>query len=253
MLGYRGNPAWRDMSEYVVHFTRDTYDLSAPDTLYVILNSGRLEPGQRPFGAARKLDALVDSQRVVCFSEIPLDRLDRLVERRSSKYGVGFNQNWIVQAGGARVWYVDRDSQAYAAFQELFTQRLHPWNGNDPLWKLTPFVDFPGDYGATSYRFEWEREWRVPSHIEFSPEDVAFLFGPEEAHLEMVERVGSNYTCPCIDPLWPDDRIQEALASMPIPDQAAVTIPTDEADQDCPYCAFYPGDVCPACGQLVLS
>jgi Putative abortive phage resistance protein AbiGi, antitoxin len=241
------------MSEYVVHFTRDTEDCSAQNTLYLILNSGQLEPGQRPFGAARKLDALVDSQRVVCFSEIPLDRLDRLVARRSSKYGVGFNQNWIIQAGGARVWYVDHDSQTYAAFQELFTQQLRPWNANDPFWKLTPFVDFPGDYGAASYRFEWEREWRVPGSIEFSPEDVAFLFGPEEAHHEMVERVGSNYTCPFIDPLWPDDRIQEGLASMPIPDQPAVSNPSDDVDQNCPYCDLYSGDVCPECGQVALS
>ncbi len=29
MLGYRANPAWRDMSEYVIHFTRDTDDRSA--------------------------------------------------------------------------------------------------------------------------------------------------------------------------------------------------------------------------------
>jgi len=189
------------MSEYVVHFTRDIDDRSASATLYLILNAGRLEPGRRPFGAARNLDALVDSQRVVYFSEIPLDRLDRLVARRRSRYGVGFNQDWITQAGGARVWYVDRDSAAHTAFQELFRQRFRPWDANDPFWALTPFVDFPGEYGDTSYRFEWEREWRVPGSVGFSPENVAFLFGPEEAHGEMVEKVGSNYPCPCIDPL----------------------------------------------------
>ena len=253
MLGYRGNPAWRDMSEYVVHFTRDVGDRSASETLYVILDADQLEPGPRPFGAARNLDALVDSQRVVCFSEIPLDRLDRLVARRRSRYGVGFTQDWITQAGGARVWYVDRDSAAYRAFQELLRQRLRPWDANDPLWALTPFIDFPGEYGDTSYRFEWEREWRVPGSVGFSPENVAFLFGPEEAHSEMVEKVGSNYLCPCIDPLWPDDRIQEALAAMPVPDQAAIAVAADAAEEDCPYCDYYPGDVCPGCGQLAPS
>ena len=253
MLGYRGNPAWRDMSEYVVHFTRDIDDRSASETLYVILDAGRLEPGKRPFGAARKLEALVDSQRVVCFSEIPLDRLNRLIERRASRCGVGFTQDWIIQAGGARVWYVDRDSAAHTAFQELFSQRLRPWDANDPFWALTPFIDFPGGYGDTSYRFEWEREWRVPGSVEFSPDNVAFLFAPEAAHHEMLERIGSNYTCPCIDPLWPDDRIQEALASMPVPDQAARIVAADAADEACPYCDYYPGDVCPGCGQLVPS
>jgi hypothetical protein len=120
------------------------------------------------------------------------------------------------------------------AFQELFSQRLRPWDANDPLWALTLFVDFPGEYGATSYRFEWEREWRVPGSVEFSPDNVAFLFGPEAAHHEMLERIGSNYTGPCIDPLWPDARIQEALALMPVPDQAAQMIAADAADEDCP-------------------
>jgi hypothetical protein len=251
MLGYRGNPAWRDMSEYVVHFTRDVDDRSASETLHVILEAGRLEPGPRPFGAARNLDALVASQRVVCFSEIPLDRLDRLVARRKSSYGVGFAQDWIIQAGGARVWYVDRGSEPYEAFQELFSQRLRKWD--DPFWALTPFVDFPGEYGDTSYRFEWEREWRVPGSVEFAPENVAFLFGPEAAHHEMLEQMGAHYSGPCIDPLWPDDRIQEALASIPVPDRSAQMAATDGADEDCPYCDHYPGDVCPACGQLAPS
>jgi Putative abortive phage resistance protein AbiGi, antitoxin len=241
------------MSEYVVHFTRDVDGRSASETLYAILDAGRLEPGPRPFGAARKLDALVESQRVVCFSEIPLDRLDRLVARRGSSFGIGFIQDWIIQAGGARVWYVDRDSAAHTAFQELFNHRLRPLDANDPFWALTQFVDFPGKYGDTSYRFEWEREWRVPGGVEFSPDNVAFLFGPEAAHHEMRERIGSNYTCPCIDPLWPDARIQEALALMPMPDQAAQMVAADTVDEDCPFCDNYPGDVCPGCGQLVPS
>jgi len=241
------------MSEYVVHFTRAVDDRSASAVLNRILDTGRLEPGPRPFGAARRLDALADSQRVVCFSEIPLDRLDRLVARRGSRYGVGFHQDWITRAGGARVWYVDRDSEAYATFQELLTQRLRPWDANDPFWALTPFVDFPGEYGAAPYRFEWEREWRVPGTVAFAPQDVAFLFGPEEAHHELLGRVRSTYQCPCIDPLWPDERIQEALASMPVPDQSVRTVAADPADEECPYCDYYRGDVCPGCGDLVPS
>ena len=150
------------MSEYVVHFTRDTDDRSASETLNVILDAGRLEPGPRSFGAARKLAALGDSQRVVCFSEIPLDRLNRLIERRGSRCGVGFTQDWIIQAGGARVWYVDRDSAAHTAFQELFSQRLRPWDANDPFWALMPFVDFPGEYG-------WILVIRIAGDAEIDP------------------------------------------------------------------------------------
>ena len=52
----------------------------------------------------------------------------------------------------------------------------------DAVWAITPFVDYPGEYGGSQYRFEWEREWRVPGGLAFSPDDVAFLFIPEDLH-----------------------------------------------------------------------
>jgi hypothetical protein len=39
-LGYRGNDAWRDMSEYVVHFTKGADASAGYDTLLRILWSG---------------------------------------------------------------------------------------------------------------------------------------------------------------------------------------------------------------------
>jgi len=87
-LGYRGNPAWRDMSEYVVHFC------GTRQALVAILTSGAIE-GRTPFGWAREFEQerdaaqrrgerLVDypTQKSVCLSEVPLDLLDRLIGRR---------------------------------------------------------------------------------------------------------------------------------------------------------------------------
>ncbi len=84
---------------------------------------------------------------------------------------------------------------------------------------LTPFVDFPGEYGPASYRFEWEREWRIPGDLLFKPEDVKFLFIPAELHEKArgffanaeEEGIGPNYTCPYLDPTWGIEDIQEAL------------------------------------------
>lgn len=56
-LGYRGNASWRDMSEYVVHFTKDLVGTSAYDSMLGILSEGRLRTGE-PLGAARKLMAV---------------------------------------------------------------------------------------------------------------------------------------------------------------------------------------------------
>jgi hypothetical protein len=38
---------------------------------------------------------------------------------------------------------------------------------HDQIWSLTPFIDFPGHYPAGTYKFEWEREWRLRKDLEF--------------------------------------------------------------------------------------
>jgi len=108
--------------------------------------------------------------------------LDRLVLRRS-RYGIGFRQDFLVSNGGARVWYLDVEGEVADSFGELVRAKLSgAIDAIDPLWRLTPFVDFPGDYGTKRYEFQWEREWRVPGGLAFTPEDVAFLFLPHELH-----------------------------------------------------------------------
>jgi hypothetical protein len=220
-LGYRNNPDWRDMSEYVVHFTKDG-DESAYDSMMSILSSQTLRAAT-PFGAARTLGGPDFTQRCVCFSEIPLDRLDRLVDRRGSRYGIGFSQETLLRAGGGRVWYVDKDSAVADAVNDLRREKVGPpMDTASPLWRLTPFIDFPGEYGGTQYRFEWEREWRVPGDFAFETADVVFLFVPDDLHdnarsfFEEVKRENSGpvYECPFLDPLWNDDRIQETLAAV---------------------------------------
>lgn len=221
MLGYRGRATWRDMSEYVVHFTKDSLGQSSYQNMMTILHSGQLIPGETRYGAIRWADALGDSQRAVCFSEIPLDRLNRLVERRSL-YGIAFKQDKLIQLGGGRVWYLDSDSSPAHALRRMITD--HTQSGHmdldDPLWELTPFIDTPQE----NYRFEWEREWRVPGPqgMSFLPDDVAFLFLPEEEHASMhafaleagEQNTGPAYLCPYLDPRWDDATLQEAFASV---------------------------------------
>ena len=85
-----------------------------------ILWEGRIH-ASGPFGAARKLAGLGDTQHSACFSEIPLDLLARLIDRRSL-YGIGFRQDVLVAGGGARVWYLDKGGPA----AEGFTRRSEP-------------------------------------------------------------------------------------------------------------------------------
>jgi len=213
MLGYRGHATWRDMSEYAVHFTKGDGTRDAYSVMLGILGSGRLK-ASGPFGAARGLTALGDTQKAVCFSEVPLDRLDRLVDRRS-KYGIAFTQKFLTFNAGARVWYVDEGGQMGETLRGMVSSRAVPgMDTNDDFWRLTPFVDYPSD--AYGYRFEWEREWRVVGDLKFTPNDVAFLFIPEELHSAarsffkdaVQENIGPGYLCPYLDPLWSDETLQ---------------------------------------------
>ncbi len=253
--GYRGNRNWRDMSEYAVHFTKPAATSSPYDVMIKILWEGRIN-AVTPLGAARKLAHLGDSQKTACFSEIPLDLLGRLIERRSL-YGIGFRQDFLVAHGGARVWYLDKDGPAAASFNALLAPAITSGvDANDPVWRITPFVDFPGTYGATQYRFEWEREWRVPGGLAFSPDDVAFLFIPEELHVAarsffedaFRENTGPAYLCPYVDPRWDMTNIQTAFRFLSAP---AVTGAPRAADDACLYCGGPTIDgLCLLCGEL---
>ncbi len=65
----------------------------------------------------------------------------------------------------------------------------------------------------------WEKEWRVPGGLKFLPDDVAFVFLPEELHdkaraffaKHRADNSGPAYLGPYLDPQWDRERIQEIL------------------------------------------
>lgn len=253
------------MSDYVVHFTKPVRleEIPRPEpadpenltwletigqTLYEgrradrtgyypwidILGSGVLRPGDKPLGAGRRIPEVADLHRVVCFSEIPLDMLDRLIERRSL-YGLGFRKDTIVEKGGAPLWYLDKEgAQAQLIQRQIDLARGSGIDRDAPLWKMTPFIDNPGNYQGVPYRFEWEREWRVVGEVRFEPEDIAFLFLPAEDHERarqffadaQHEHTGPAYLGVYIDPRWGVGRIQDAMANVPaVPDPSPGSMP----------------------------
>jgi len=184
VLGYHGNPTWRDMSEYVVHFCRTR------EALIAILASGIIE-GRTPFGWTREFEKERDAarqraenlrdyptQKSVCLSEVPLDLLDRLVDRR------GPSQR--------RDWH-----------------------------RITPFIDKVGTFpDGTVYRFEWEREWRVPQRLDLYAGHPAFLFAPTKDHTQLVTDLTAKGVAgtphgiaPLLDPTWNESTLQAALTS----------------------------------------
>jgi hypothetical protein len=81
----------------------------------------------------------------------------------------------------------------------------------------------------------------VVGPVNFKPEDVAFLFIPDEFHAAArqffanvkIEYSGPAYECAFIDPAWSIEQIEDALASVsPLPDPQPNVAPwwADPAD-----------------------
>ena len=205
---------WTDMSDYLVHFTKSGSSERKPYDNIISILSGQVLKAGSPFGAAR----VQGGQEAVCLSEVPLGLLGRLVDRRSP-CGIGFTKEFITGLGGSPIWYVEKDGPQHLALKRLLTEARR---GGEvaPLFKITPFIDVKGDYPSSSYRWEWEREWRVAGDFRFAVEDVAFLFLPEEHHdaawafftqYVVDENLGPSYSCPFLDPTWDAERIRVEL------------------------------------------
>ena len=240
---YRGEN-YPDMSEYVVHFTKDNGlrpllpddagdrarfyrkiqgDRKSPYwNMLDILYERHLKPGtERSFGSAKDLAWLGYMRHAVCFSEVPFTYLSRIANRYS-QYGIAFKQKFLAARHGARVWYLDVGSTHEAVWLHLLARHEASRDPNDGFWGLATCVDRVGYHGHRRYEFEWEREWRIPGPLglAFTPDDVEFLFLPGELHDAaraffedaVAHNSGPGYFCPYIDALWPADRIEAALA-----------------------------------------
>ena len=224
VLGYRGNPTWRDMSEYIVHFCRTR------EALMAILTSGAIEDAhhlgwarefeQERDAAKQRGERLIDypTQKSVCLSEVPLDLLDRLVARRGP-WGLGFTKKSVVADGGAPVWYVEKDTALASALEGL-QQSLTTPNQHRDWHRISPFIDKVGEFpDGTIYRFEWEREWRVPRRLDLDPGLPAFLFAPTAEHAQLVADLTTRGVdgkppriAPLLDPMWDEAALQATLA-----------------------------------------
>lgn len=227
---------WTDMSNYLVHFAKGKDSPAAQkaskgakkrseddpgyETMMSVLSSGQLKPGAA-FGIGRKLAPQPETQQAVCLSEVPPGDWRRLSERRQSAYGIGFSRKFISVRGGGPIWYARNGGTANKALKKLM--RMGADDPAHPVWQITAMIDAPGVYWRASYEYEWEREWRHIGELNFEPEDVAFLFIPEELHAQAKaffahayhENLGPAYVCPFIDAKWSRDRVEEELSKEP--------------------------------------
>ena len=227
-----------DLSTFVVHLTRRrdaTY--SAQDALVDIALSGRLK-AQTPLGWAKLQDdpgdATKQSQRVVCFSETPLEHINLMVGPIAGRtivmepYGVALPKLKARKLGINPIWYIDMttgrgDSHEWDLARALdwMRDRLiesaaadnRNFHDTTPA-KLFPFIEQMGTWPtAAPKEFWWEREWRHAGHLTLPATSVMWLC-PEGEIDTIQQRVGPALT-PWIDPRWGLEEIVAHLAGFP--------------------------------------
>jgi hypothetical protein len=170
LLGDHRDVTWGDMSQYLVHFTK------TPEAFARSLATGTIDAsGPYGFSWARSVPQVTARHNSVCFSEVPLDKVGRLM-RRHGFYGIAFKKEFIRAKQGARLWYVDQGSTQARSLNDLLGRLKSEGDFTHPMWDLTPFIDLvmPG-----KYEWDWEREWRVRGDLHFLLADVALVVTPE--------------------------------------------------------------------------
>jgi len=158
----------RDMTEWLIHFTRDSNDALAREILRSILIEGVLRPGFAARDNPPK-KTIYGPSPAVCFSEQPLAGfLQYLAARTNSSemagYGILIHKHDIFAAGGLPVIYglnAVKELQPDHQFYDSFCRLLDP-SQIDPSEQYR-YVTFAPN--RKPYPIDWshEREWRWPS------------------------------------------------------------------------------------------
>ncbi len=180
-----------DLSTFVAHLTRDREGRDARENLARIISQRQLI-ASTPMGWAAAGPS-PHSQRVVSFSETPLEHIYSLVadiagrQIRLRPYGLAFTKLRARDIGANPVWYVDRTAGARhqwalaqaidAALAQLDTPAKFDAS---PLARVFPFLEPMGTWPDRQREFWWEREWRHLGDLQFRLRDVALWLCPEE-------------------------------------------------------------------------
>jgi Putative abortive phage resistance protein AbiGi, antitoxin len=236
-----------DLSTFVVHLTRTAGGVSAKERLESILAERRFRATTSMGWAAEQddpADAAKQSQRVVCFSETPLEHIYSLVadiegrQIQLEPYGVAFTKLTARRLGINPIWYVDmtpgqNDQWATKeAIDELKAAAIATGDfHNQPVAKLLPLFEQMGTWPQRQKEFWWEREWRhvedVPlpllGSLYLCPEDEIDDFVPEIPGEPAHER--NRRRREFIDPRWGLEQIIAHLAGIPVQDVTPFAAP----------------------------
>lgn len=226
-----------DLSTFLVHFTRGDNWLQAKENLLSILRSETIE-ARHPYGMAQKIDYRtldgVATQRVVCFTDTPLEHCWMLVREIAGRgckfqpYGVAFTKPFARSKGCNPVWYIDQTpghdwvTKPVTELIERYIEASTADPARYPLdtmaiLRMAPFFEQSG----VGKDFAWEREWRHRGHFGFGgPENVMAVFAPEQEHpslrkeLDGWDEFWERRRVPLLDPKWGLEKMLVAMSGV---------------------------------------
>lgn len=239
MTGVATNPRDRDdISMFLVHLTRDYKKNKAENNLLSILSSQVIEARNYHclFGPKikrmRMTDKLKRSFKTVCFTETPLNQLNKLASEEINRkiklkpYGLVFWRSDMVSAGANPAIYVNGDgaclreyliSEFNSHFSDVksYVALERKENFAEEIIKYYSIINLM----AERHDFSWEREWRYNGDYAFdyaslvaiiaeNPDDFLGLCEAElhEDVMQYVRRI------PIISPTWSYEGIIDAMA-----------------------------------------
>jgi hypothetical protein len=246
-----------DLSTFLVHLTRNFEGIPARDRLLNIIKERRLKAvtayghGLKEFdkiGDPALRNAVRDTQRVVCFTETPLEHIKLLlddIDGRQVKfepYGVAITKRVARRFGVNPVWYLDITPSGHDWLTEPLNTLIKEQIAAgtllaSPLLKLTPYIEQMGTREKTpaltmgskvmvpareGYRkeFWWEREWRVNHDLMLGGPLHFIGLCPEEEIPEFEGRTVAqdDWLVEWLDPRWSLERMIAHLAGFPAED-----------------------------------
>ena len=159
-----------DLSTFVIHWTRNLDGNDAKSNLLNILEEDRVIDARTPMEAAKTkieaklegplLERALNSQKVVCFTEAPLEQAwslicnIRLRKIQLAPFGIAFTKLTARQNGINPVWYVDMSPTGHDWIMNhiwKLVDRALDGEGefhNDPIARVAPFVEGMGTWPA---------------------------------------------------------------------------------------------------------
>lgn len=151
-----------DLSNKLIHFTRDLDGINASDSFYSIVSQRKIIGGGNDIKGGYKC---------ICFTESPIAKFPYVFSSREFPYaplGVMIDKVWLYEKGGRPVIYqADEEYNLLDESQRYRHKQYNPLKGVD---------------------FTWEREWRIHADELLLDSSVTTLIVPNRKWVESFQR-----------------------------------------------------------------